>query len=421
MSAGQASRQQAQTPVATRDRLPALVRETCARFPWYAQLLHEGGLDESSPLEALPVIDERCLTEHYYTASHDHWPDAMEYRTSGTSSGRRKRVLYSPEDHRAYLDQRWELFRRFLADVPARTVAVADLGTGHAAASAREILTDLDFDARDIDFRSPIDEHVERLNQWAPTVLFTMPMILDRMLQTDRLAIRPRKLIVVGDVAPPNWRRHVAEQFGIGFDDVLDIVGSIEIGAIAYFCAETGLYHFHGHLLAEALPVSTVYPDSGVELPAESGILLLTSSSRSYFPALRFVTDDVVTGLRTLSWDGRDVTAFERIEGRFGGDLKHGERVSQHDLCAAVNHAFPGAPFEVVGDHGLEIRVVADAITSEQVAAVRAHLMDACPDVAQMVESGLVRDIEVIAIRPDELSAGNAKRQFNIGHALSRR
>lgn len=393
--------------------LETLVRGHCAQFPWYARLLAERGLDPASPLAALPLVDEACLLEHYYTAPDDAFPGAETYLTSGTTTGVRKRIRYAADDHAAYLDHRRAILGEFLDEVPRGSVAVADLGTGHAAASAREIFSDLGFDARDIDFRAPIDDHVSRLNAWQPAVLFTMPMIMDRLLGTGRLDIAPRKVVVVGDLAPENWRRHVAARLGIGFVDVLDVFGSIEVGAIAYFCAGTGLYHFHEHLLAEVVPVSTVYPDATAELPAGSGLLLLTSFARRYFPALRFVTGDVVTGLRPLEWRGRVVQAFDRVESRYDGDLKHGERISQHDICAAVNAVLPGAMFEVATDHRLEIRVVAD-VTDEQVALIRAHLLAACPDVAQMVASGLVEPVAVTSIRPVDLRSGTSKRRYNV-------
>ncbi|MFF8789285.1 hypothetical protein [Streptomyces sp. NPDC015125] len=398
-----------------------LAEELALRFPWYGQLLDAQGLRGSGHLHDLPVIDPDLLARHYYTADHEELSDASAYLTSGTSGGLRKRILYSPADDDAYAAQRKALFEEFAGELPAGSVAVADLGTGHAAAAARRIFKDMGFVAHDIEFQRPLADHVTLLNTWQPDILFTMPMILDRLMRSpDELRIRPRKIMVVGDLAPANWRSLVADHFGIGTADILDVYGSIEVGAIAYLCAETGLYHFHDHILPEVVPPDELYADAGHEetrrvssAGSGSGALLLTSFTRSYFPVLRYATGDLIRGLRVIEYRGRRVHAFERIEGRLGGDFKHGERISAHDICQAMAEVFPGATFEVADDDGLVIRV-ADEVLDDQEAAVRKLLMDAAPDVAQMISSGMVGEINVRAVAADELTSGHAKRRFHV-------
>lgn len=399
--------------------LAALAARHAQRFPWYRDLLVSRGALGSGDLSDLPVIGTDLLGAHYYTAEQPHLPDASAYHTSGTSGGQRKRILYSPADDDAYVAQRRELFAEFTASVPRGAVAVADLGTGHAAASARRVFLELGFEAHDIDFTRPLGEHVAKLNTWRPEVFFTMPMILDRLLQArPALDIRPRKIMVVGDAAPPAWRAHVAERFGLRPEDVLDVFGSIEIGAIAHSCARTGLYHFHEHILPEVLPPDDLGRLTGDErVPSRqegSGALLLTSFTRGYFPAVRYATGDAITGLRRIHHEGREVFAFERIDGRLSGDLKHGERISNHDLAQIMAEVFPGRPFEAADDDGLVIRVVADSIGDEQIVAVRAAVGRQAPDVAQMIASGLVGPVRVTAVPPDGLRSGHAKRRLDL-------
>ncbi|MFI9208811.1 hypothetical protein ACIGW7_11770 [Streptomyces sp. NPDC053253] len=399
--------------------LAALAAGHAQRFPWYRELLLERGALGSGDLSDLPLIGTELLAAHYYTAEHPQLPDASAYHTSGTSGGQRKRILYSAADDDAYIAQRRLLFGEFTSSVPRGAVAVADLGTGHAAASARRVFLELGYEAHDIDFTSPVDEHVAKLNAWRPDVFFTMPMILDRLLQArPALDIRPRKIMVVGDVAPPAWRAHVAERFGLRPEDVLDVFGSIEIGAIGYSCAETGLYHFHDHIVPEVLAPEELSRHTGNDrVPVRqegSGALLLTSLTRGYFPAVRYVTGDAVTGLRRIRHGGREVFAFERIDGRLAGDFKHGERISNHDLAQIMAEVFPGHPFEAGDDDGLVIRVVADSVDDEQVAAVRAAVDRWAPDVAQMIASGLVGPVRVRAVAPDGLRSGQAKRRLDL-------
>lgn len=404
------------TELATRnDRtaLERLVRAHMQRFPWYASLMRDCGASPGDPV-SLPLIDQDVLGAHYYGGPL--LPGATTFLTSGTSGGRRKRIQYSASDDEAYLAQRRRLFADFLADVPEGAVAVADLGTGHAAASANHVFAALGFDARDIVFTAPLPDHVAKLNDWQPDVLFTMPMILDQILSAaPELTARPRKMIVVGDLAPPAWRAHVATRFGIERSDILDVVGSIEVGAIAHLDVATGRYMFHDHIIAEVVdpgPPGTPRRcrDQG------DGILVLTSLTRDYFPAARYVTGDLVSGLAHSESGGRVIATCERWLGRASGDFKHGERVSGYDLSQAMARVFPGCPFEVSDQGTLRVHVVSEHVTDDQRYALNRAVCESVPDVAAMISSGLVGPIEV---EPISLAAlrSRGKRRFDLSEA----
>lgn len=392
--------------------VPALVEAHRAQFPWYDSLLREQGVEGSAALEDLPLLGEPALEDYY--SGDSRLPEVASYFTSGTTTGRRKRILWSADDHRRYIDARRSVFSVFLGDMGPGARAVSDLGTGHAAASAREIFVGLGFDALDIEFERPLDEHIGLLNGWQPDVLFTMPPVLDRLLAgPPSLNISPQKVIVLGDVAPVEWRRHVTTAFDLGEEAVLDVVGSIEVGAIAHLCAETGRYHLHDHLIPEVLSLADLGVDG--ELAPDEGVLVLTSLHRRAFPVVRYVTGDVVAGWQAIEWQGREVPTFEHISGRVLGDLKHGERVSAHDLCTAVNRVLPGAVFDVEMRGPLEIRVVADQVSDAQAEEIRGHLLSACPDIDQMQRSRLVAPIRVSAVGADEVGPMRGKRRFGLG------
>ena len=377
-------------------------------FPWYDALL-DADITDADPLHRFPLMDENLLLQHYYVAQNSRLADAEAYFTSGTTTGRRKTILYSQKDHSDYIKHRKQVLQPFLANVPSGAVAVAELGIGHAAASSKRIFEELGFAARDIEFSRKLLEHVELINEWQPAVLFTMPMILDRILASGA-HFSPKKVIVLGDLAPEGWRRMVAERLFIQFEDILDLFGSTEIGAIAYYEAQTGLYHFHEHIIPELqlLPCSCL----GGTFNADAGILVLTSLQREYFPALRYVTNDVISGLQRIRFKGRSIDAFAKIEGRLAGDLKYGERISQFDLVTALSTVFPGVEYEAAQNDGLEIRIAVDRISTEQAEAFRCSLMRACPDVAQMMESGLVPEYRLTAITKEQLGLNRPKRIF---------
>jgi phenylacetate-coenzyme A ligase PaaK-like adenylate-forming protein len=102
-----------------------------------------------------------------------------------------------------------------------------------------------------------------------------MPAILDRISAAPGFHFSPKKVIVLSDLAPEGWRRMVAERLFIRFEDVLDLFGSTEIGAIAYYEAQTGLYHFHEHIIPELQLLPRSCP--GGTFNADAGVLVVTS------------------------------------------------------------------------------------------------------------------------------------------------
>nr|QEO74554.1 hypothetical protein [uncultured bacterium] len=394
-----------------KQRFYPLVARLRRTFEWYDALLLEAGFDVDGDPGRLPYIDEHVLTRHYYHACEPGLEGCSAYYTSGTSTGARKRILYSAEDHRLYVAQRRDIFARFLS-AECRT-ACSDLGTGHAASSAVEIFGALGVECFHIDFRRPVGEHVALLNERRPDVLFTMPMVLDGLLRAGGLDFRPRKVITVGDVASRAWKRRIADFFSLRGEDLLDIVGSIEVGSIAYECFDCGLYHFDDHIIPETVRPSELYEDFAGRGTAE--ILILTSLARSVFPAARFITNDLVEGFTTRECRGAERYCFERIVGRAGSEFKNGENISLYDVNEAVNTFLPASPFEVRKDSGkFTIRVCSADFTDEIAQRIKGFLKELNPDSFRMIESSLVEDIEVCNVPAGELSTHTAKRLFMV-------
>lgn len=88
------------------------IQNISATFPWYAQLLRDKQADLSR-IESLPLITEELLTQHYYHAENSFPREHHSYLTSGTTSGKRKRIFYSDNDQRIYLQQRMDIIRDF--------------------------------------------------------------------------------------------------------------------------------------------------------------------------------------------------------------------------------------------------------------------------------------------------------------------
>lgn len=400
-------------PVKTKE-IAGLIARLRRTFQWYDTLLIKAGYDVDHDPQRLPYIDEHVLTQHYYEAHDPHLDDCHAYYTSGTSTGARKRILYSTEDDELYVEQRCKIFARFLT--PECKTACSDLGTGHAAASAVGIFGKLNVECLCIDFRRPVSEHIAVLNEHRPDVLFTMPMILDSLIQAGDLRFKPRKIITVGDVASPAWKKRIADFFSLQREGLLDVVGSIEVGSIAYECFECGVYHFDDHIIPETIKPSELY--EGFADHGNAQILILTSLARSVFPAVRLITNDLVEGFTTRECNGATRYSFERIVGRAGSVFKNGENISLYDVNEAVNTFLPASPYEVRKDSGkFTIRVCSPDFTNEIGERIKSFLRELNPSSFQMIESSLVADIEVCNVPAGELSNGTAKRFFLVNKA----
>lgn len=379
------------------------------RYPWYAELLRECA-DGSLP----PLLTAPLLERHLYDQPLDAPPDdsLFVYRTSGTSSGIRKTIAYSEADEQRYIDIKAKMFQAWLLeesggtdgsgygrrlDAPIRTVLI-DMGTGHAAATAMDVFARLGLDAQSLPFTLPIEQHLERIEAFRPDLLYTMPSILERIVQraphSQSLGIR--KVILVGEVASPSWQRHIAGRLGIAPDDLLDTYGSIEIGTIAAYSRKLGRYVLAEGLYAEGVPAESLGEGFDPLAPDER-VLVLTSSVRDAFPAVRYVTYDVVRDLRTDRVDGTRRQTFAGIVKRIGPELKHGEKISLYDIEEAVLAHVDDASIRVtVQGRRLKVRV-ASRRRSEALseADIRQAIESRVPEIGTMIRGGLLERIEV--------------------------
>ncbi|MDF2935391.1 MAG: hypothetical protein K0Q90_764 [Paenibacillaceae bacterium] len=381
------------------DKLQKKLQEITGVFPWYNELL--GKELTSCTLQDLPLMSAEILEAHYYNKPAD--PALAVYRTSGTSSGRRKSIFYSEEDDRHYVDIKTKLFGQLIAGSGC-TRALADMGTGHAASTALDIFQRLGLEGDAIPFELPVEEHIERLQAFKPDLLYTMPSILDHIVHAapDPRAFGIRRIILVGEVATPQWQQNMAELFGLHPNHITDTYGSIEMGTMAYYSHEAGRYLFAEGIYAEGIEAQEL----GLEiepLGSDEHILAVTSFVRRELPALRFVTYDVVRDLRTVSVDGVERQSFQAIVKRVGKELKHGEKISLYDIEQAVYRHVPEAIVRVkVRDNALAVHIRSKSLLHTAIPAIRTEIRECIPEIGLMIQNRLLDDIEVFAVERDE-------------------
>ncbi|WNS46002.1 2,3-diaminopropionate biosynthesis protein SbnA [Paenibacillus sp. MMS20-IR301] len=385
------------------------VHEVITNFPWYKELI--GGEAMSYSLQSLPLLTSDILEAHYYSSTPD--PALAVYRTSGTSTGRRKAIVYSEEDDRHYIAIKTKLFGELLAGSGC-TRALADMGTGHAANTALAIFEQLGLVPDSIPFELPVEQHIERIQSFKPGLLYTMPSILDHIVHAaeDPRSFGIRKIILVGEIATLEWQKNMARLFGLAPQDITDTYGSIEMGTIAYYSHEHGRYIFVDGITAEA--VGTADLSEGLQpLGTDERILVLTSTVRRLLPALRFVTYDVIRDFRSIMVNGVEKQSFGSIVKRVGRELKHGEKISIYDIEQVVYRQLEDAIIRVrVRDNALAVYIKSKSADPSVVPAIREAIRDCIPEIGLMIRNHLLDDIAVVLATEEEtLEAGQVKNK----------
>lgn len=387
--------------------------------PWYKELLQNLGICFSSlldgraiSLESLPLMNSELLERHYYSQPPRTETGLSVYRTSGTSSGVRKSIYYSQEDDKLYAQAKRESYLAWLGDDHGITRALADLGTGHAASTAIAIFKSFGAQGEAIPFTAPIEEHLAKLQQFRPQLLYTMPSILEAIADASPSpeTLGLRKMILVGELASLEWQANMAARFGLAPQDLLDTYGSIEIGAIASYSHELGCYVLSDGLYGEALRAEEI-DDSFQALRSDEGVLTLTSFNRTLFPAIRFVTYDVVRDFRTIFHNGKNVQVFRCITKRIGSELKHGEKISLYDIEEAVSRHLEDALLRVmVHNNRLKLYIKSEAFTVEKAACIKRDVEQQIEDIGTMIRNRLLHGIEIIRVEDrSELPSGTVK------------
>lgn len=212
----------------------------------------------------------------------------------------------------------------------------------------------------------------------------------------------------------------MAARFGLRETDILDTYGSIEIGTIASYSHELGRY-----VIAEGLHAECVGAEELGEgfdpLPPDEKVLVLTSFVRDAFPAVRYVTYDVVRDFRTVSVNGELKQTFEAIVKRIGPELKHGEKISLYDIEEAIlQHAEDAAVRVSMSGRRLTVRVRSRLLLPEKLPAVREAVENRIPEIGAMIRGGLLEGIEVRLAadeEPEQGLRGIKNRKIHYGEA----
>jgi phenylacetate-coenzyme A ligase PaaK-like adenylate-forming protein len=152
-------------------------------------------------------------------------------------------------------------------------------------------------------------------------VIFTYHRMLEKIiehLESRSLKLALRLVIVTAEPIDDKnlLKKRVKKVLGA---DLIDTIGTREIGGYAYECPEKNCYHFLDSLYAE-----TVDPETKAAT-SKAGELLITPLWRKDLPLIRFATRDLVKlEQKTCSCKVKNNLVFKKVLGRINENVKIG-------------------------------------------------------------------------------------------------
>ena len=376
-------------------RLRETLRFARSRFPYYADVFRRSGisaedLDNEPPLDVLrrlPLLDGYGLDALSNEALRAGSP-IIDVETSSGTTGPRKRRFITPEDDRLETEFLAELFAicGVSGEDSAACLDTDPLTLMVSFTKALDLLGVRESYALSIgpEFRRTL-EAVPRL---APTVVMTVPSVLERCLEPlidaySRAGVRgPRRVIYVGEPLSPRVRHAVETRLGA---QVFGYYGASETSALGVECVE----HDGIHLFTDRTVVELVEgEDDGTP-----EIVVTTLLQRSP-PLLRYHLEDRV---RPLPGECPCGMTYPRVDvlGRAGDSFSVlGAKMSYGAVLGAVYaHAeeLGHMQIELTRDDGESLAIVLPESMRSAEAQVRRELIRSHPDVDFLVGSGLLR------------------------------
>jgi phenylacetate-CoA ligase len=303
-------------------RVRRLVAHAYHRVPYYRALLDRHGIEPGAvrtagDLGVIPLTDKRALQSAPVEDLVAHGVDPARLiarRTSG-SSGEPFTI------RRTWLEERLlGLFRlramhqlgvrprdRRVNVVRIRAVDPVDHQLPQRVLQAMGLYREAGVDC----LLEPA-EIIEAVRRLHPDVLVGFPGVLSRVASRvsddDRRLIRPRLVVVGGEVLTPVMRRQIADAFRA---PVLDVYGSHEFNLLAWQCRDTGELH-----VCDDSVVLEVLKDGRPAAVGERGEVVATSLHSLAMPFIRYRLGDLVTRGVDACPCGQPFSVIGAVQGR---------------------------------------------------------------------------------------------------------
>jgi phenylacetate-CoA ligase len=153
---------------------------------------------------------------------------------------------------------------------------------------------------------------VEQLEAFRPDLITALPGMLarvaDHLLETGQGRVRPRIVVVGGEVLTPLMRRRLTEAFGVA---PLQTYASHEFPLLGWECKSVGGIH-----TCDDGAIVEVLRDGRPALPGEEGEVVATNLHAYAMPFIRYRLADLVTRGATQCACGQPFSVIGAIRGR---------------------------------------------------------------------------------------------------------
>jgi putative adenylate-forming enzyme len=160
------------------------------------------------------------------------------------------------------------------------------------------------------DLLDPMEQHVQRLNQYRPNLWIAPPSVL-RLLadayRQGRLQTRPKRIVSVAEVLDPLDCQHIESIFALPVHQVYQCTE----GFLAATCAHGTL-----HLNEEIVAFQRESIGGETESNSRRFVPILTDFTRFSQPIIRYRLNDLLIERATPCACGSIMTAIEAVEGR---------------------------------------------------------------------------------------------------------
>jgi phenylacetate-coenzyme A ligase PaaK-like adenylate-forming protein len=313
-----------------RASLRELLRHAVASSPYYRDLLGDGA--EDAALDELPTLTKATLMEQFdrvvadprlrlaaveaHAAGAD--PGALlcgafhVFGTSGTT-GRRGVFPETTAELAAWVRAGWRVRQRLGLGPDLRVVGIGAPTPLHITQKLFAAFGGFGGCRPALTVTTPLPALVEALNRDRPELLITVPTVA-RMLAEEQLegglAIRPRGVLLAGEVLAEDTSRRVAEAWGV---EPFQVYAATEALMMASEAPERVGLH-----VAEDLVVLEVIDERGRPVaPGQPGYkVLVTSLVGRALPLIRYELADTVTIAPGPDPSGRPYLRIERVDGR---------------------------------------------------------------------------------------------------------
>jgi putative adenylate-forming enzyme len=159
------------------------------------------------------------------------------------------------------------------------------------------------------DLLTPLKEHIDMLNKTQPSILVAPAQVLRLLAQSDKLDIKPKKIISVAEVLEEDDRKIIETRFS---QPVHQIYQCTE-GFLAHTCKDGNL-----HLNEDIILIEKEWIDK----KSFRFVPIVTDLNRTTQPVIRYRLDDILILDEEACPCGSVFTRIKKIEGRCDDILK---------------------------------------------------------------------------------------------------